>query len=214
MLQINRSGEEEEVNLKPSQIVLHAVLVPSIGSIVVERGEQNPPPKNAAEAKVEMDNWFTLSLNCLARIIGVYERTGGVSRETLTQKALKTINHHLETGQIVSEKRIVSVQPQKIVLHMVMEPETGEFNMFRSKGELAPTSPAEEKEEIENNFTLLCYVVARIISVCRDHGIPPEMMLETTERVIGVYLDSGGSGGHRKKIVLELKKPEEPQLGS
>jgi ferric iron reductase protein FhuF len=206
MLQINRTSEEQEVNLKPSQVVLHVVL--KEGSIDVDRGAQNRPPANPDEAKVEMDNWFTLASNCLARIIGVQERVGGISHEVLIQKALQIINDHLETGKIISEKRIIIIdQPQTTILHMILQPETGEFDMFRSKSKRAPTTPQEEREEIEDTFTLLCYVVARIISVCRAHGIPPEMMIATTSRVINEYLNSGGSGGHRKKIVLELNKP-------
>lgn len=112
-------------------------------------------------------------------------------------------------GRPIEENGPANLKPGVVIVHCVMEPDTGAIQMHRSERNPPPTSAQAYKVEIDNWFTLLTNCIAILIhKISNEMGVPRGMLLETMNRTITTYFEDGGTGGHRKKIVVNTDKKE------
>lgn len=101
------------------------------------------------------------------------------------------------------------LKPGVVILHLVLEPDTGNIEIKRSERNPPPQNAHAAKVELDNWFTLLTNAVAMMIAnLSTSLGIPKGLLIETMNRVVTTYLESGGTGGHRKRIVVNTGPQE------
>lgn len=103
-------GERGPADLKPSAIIVHCVYEPDSGTVQLQRSERNPPPKNNNELKVELDNWFTVLVNCLCLLMQEIDSKMGVPRDLLVQTMIRTINTYFESGGTGGHRKKIVVE--------------------------------------------------------------------------------------------------------
>ncbi len=105
-----------------------------------------------------------------------------------------------------AEQGPTNLKPGAVIVHCVLEPDSGRIQMHRSERNPPPRNNHQQRVEYDNWFTIMCNCAAILIGQCEQFGLPRKMMIDVMNRVVNTYLDSGGTGGHRKRVHVELGK--------
>lgn len=134
-LRIDRPRGAEEVLLKPGIIIVHVAMEPDTNTVTLYRSERAIPPRSPQEAKVEMDNWFTLLINALALMMSRIEHDLQVPWPVLEATVLNVFRIFRDSGG-------ASGKAKKIVI------ETGE----NGKGHTMKLTDKENASKVKFNY--------------------------------------------------------------